>query len=293
MNSSNTQRPSPDEPRVQEAFAQAFATIQGLSEQRHQARAAEDEAIAKYTRALQAPFAKIIAERPESAHALKELRQREPLELAESNVSSPVRGDRSGGPMFNLHLQEHLSVIGAPYDFDWQWGNPVSAVHNRLNGQIIVNTASGHARNGASGRVEAAAGIGLAITTDRPATVSVRPFITYEWRYGVTASGVFSNSETKGGADAAAFLDGALIDGVKRSEFFSDSQSWGGTTQNSGGGIVWVPDVTLGFNIQPGQVVVTNFGVWAQCDHNSGIGVAGAIGNIRATVSWIVVERFL
>jgi hypothetical protein len=293
MNYSNTERPFPNDPLIQAAFTQARKTLNDMSEKRTQDRAKEVEVIAKYTQALQAPFAKIIAESPEASSALKELRQRKPLELTDSHISSPVRGDRSNGPMFNLHLQEHLSVIGAPYDFDWQWGNPVSGFHNRLDGQIIINTSSGHVKNGASDRVEAAAGIGLAITTDRPATVSVRPFITYEWQYGVAASGLFSSAETKGGADAAAFLDGALIDGVKRSEFFSDSQSWAGTTQNSGGGIVWVPDVTLGFSMQPGQVVIANFGVWAECDHSSGIGVAGAIGNIKATVSWIVVERFL
>lgn len=293
MNSSNTQRPSPEDPHVREAFAQAYATIQGLIEQRSQAHAAEHETIAKYTQALQAPFAKIIAESPEAAHALKELRQREPLELADSNVSLPVRGDRSGGPMFNLHLQEHLSVVGAPYDFDWQWGNPVAGFHNRFNGQIGVDGSSGHAQHGASGRVEAAAGIGLAITTDRPVTVSVRPFISYWWRSGVAAYGAFSSAETKGGVDAAAFLDGRIIDGVRRSELFSDSRSWAGKDIHDDNGIVWVPDVTLGFAMQPGQVVVVNFGAWVECDHTSGIGVAAAVGQVRATVSWIVVERFL
>ena len=295
MKYSDSQRPTSESPLVQKAFAQALETLNSLNEKRIKSQIAENDEIAKYTQALQAPFLEQISQNAQASSALEALRRHRVLEPADFHSSIPVREDRSGAPLFNLHLQEHLSVVGAPYDFDWQRGNPILGVglHNRLNGMIGIRGGSGHVKDGSSGRVDAAAGIGLAITTDRPATVSVRPYISYTWQSGVVASGPFSSGETKGGLDAAAFLNGEIIDGVRRSELFSDSRSWSGTSQNDGNGVAWVPDLTLGFNITPGQVVVVNFGAWVQCDHSNGIGVGGGAGIVQAQVSWVVVERFL
>jgi hypothetical protein len=296
MKSSNSQRLSPNDSLAQDAFAQALETLNRLSEERVKMREVENSKTSKAIEALQAPFLKQIQENPAAAHALEKLRDHRVPETADFLPHVPVRDGRSGGPFLNLHLQEHVSIIGAPYDFEWQWGNPVSGSgrHNRLNGEIGIHGASGHTKNGASGRVEAASGIGLVLTTNRPAIVSVRPYISYIWESVVGTAGLFSSAETRGGIDATAFLDGALIDGVRRSELFSDSKSsFGGTSHNNGNGVVWVPDVTLGFNMEPGQNVVVNFGAYVECDHSNGIGVGAGSGLVQAQVSWIVVERFI
>lgn len=121
----------------------------------------------------------------------------------------------------------------------------------------------------------------------------MRPYISYRWQSAVGVSGLFSSGEAKGGIDAAAFLNGRLIDGVRRSELFSDSLSSGVRTPfNSDEETVWVPDVTLGFRIEASQVEVVNFGAWVEADHSNEIGVGAGAGMVQATVPWIVAEYF-
>jgi len=247
---------------------------------------------AKPLRALQAPFEQLIAESPAARRALEELRREHVKGVSGFVRDIPVR-ERLGASTLDLHLQEHLSIVIPPYDFDWQRGNPKQSLHRKLDGVIGILGESGHFQNGTSDRVDAAAGIGLAITTDKPAIVSVRPFITYSWAYVVAAQGPFSSGSARGGIDAAAFLNGTIIDGVRRSVLFSDSQGWAGSTRDDGSGITWVPDVTLGFKMAPGQVVVVNFGAWIECDHNNGVGFGAGGGKVQGAVKWIVVERFV
>ena len=293
MKSSYIQQLSPDHPLASEAFDKALETLKRFNEERTAARSLENDESAKLTQALYQPLLKQISENPEASLGLEHLRHSRVHDTADFVTHFPVREDRSSSTFLNLHLQEHLSVVSAPYDFEWNWGNPIDSLHNRFDGSIGIRGASGHVQHGASGSVSAASGIGLIVTTDKPAIVSVRPYITYTWQSIVTAGGVFSSGETRGGIDAAAFLNGAILDGVRRSELFSDSQSWAGSSVNSDGGVVWVPDVTLGFSMVPGQVVIVNFGAYVECDHTCGIGYGGGAGMVQAKVSWVVVERFV
>jgi hypothetical protein len=287
----DTQRILSNHPLAHEAIEKTVTTLGSLNKGREAARNAQDDETAKFTQTLYKPFLQQISEHPEANLALEQLERHHLLETTDFLSDLPTRENRSDTLLLNLHLQEHLSVIGAPYDFEWSWGNANPPLHDRSTGVIGVRGGSGRIRGGISGRIDTASGIGVLITTDRPATVSVRPYITYYWSFSVGAVGLFSSGQARGGIDAAAFLNGAIIDGVRRSELFS-ARSSSGTDSRSDGGVVWVPDVTLGFNIQPGQLVAVSFGAWLECDHNNGIGSAGGGGLVQAKVSWIVVEQF-
>jgi hypothetical protein len=289
---SSGERLSPRDPSARTAISRALEALKVRTLQCEKARVAENRKTDKSLRALRAPFEQLIAESPAASRALKDLRQQQIKDVSGFVRDIPVR-DRQGASILDLRLHEHLSVAIPPYDFDWQRGNPQQSIHSKLDGRIGILGRSGHFEDGSGDRIDAAAGIGLAITTDKPAIVSVRPFITYSWEYVVGAQGLFSSGSASGGIDAAAFLNGVIIDGVRRSVLFSDSRGWAGTDQDDGGGITWVPDVTLGFNMDPGQVVVVNFGAWIECDHDSGIGIGGGAGKVQGAVKWIVVERFI
>jgi hypothetical protein len=292
MKPSSAERPSARGPSVRAAITGALEALKVRSLQNEKARVAEDSKSDKLLRALRAPFERVIAESPAASRALEELRQQHVKDVSGFVREIPVREPR-GASILDIHLQEHLSIVIPPYDFDWQRGNPQQSLHNKLDGSIGILGKSGHFQGGSGDRVDAAAGIGLAITTDKPAMVSVRPFIPNEWAYVAAAEGPFSSGSASGGIDAAAFLNGNIIDGVRRSVLFSDSRGWDGSDRDDGGGITWVPDVTLGFNMVPGQVVVVNFGAWVDCDHDDGIGIGGGAGKVQGTVKWIVVERFV
>jgi hypothetical protein len=292
MSASETPRLPPDHFHRSGAFNQAYETLESLNRQRRADHLGRIGVSASLTQALYPPFLEQIMAHPAAAHALDELRHTRVLEVAEVQPGLPSRGLHPNGPLLNIHVQEHLSVTSAPYDFDWQWGNPISAVHQRSNGDISIKGGSGHVQQGSGDRVEAASGIGLAVTTTLPTRISVRPYIEYRWKSGVMASGLYSSGEARGGIDAAAFIDGQLVAGVRRSELFSDSRSWTGVSVQDGDGVAWVPDVTLEFDLEPGQLSVVNYGAWLECDHTSGIGVGGGIALIQARVRWVVVERF-
>lgn len=282
-------------PRAPGAIAKATRTLEDMALQREKARATESRTTAKAMGALRAAFEETIAESPAATRALEALGQ-ESLKPTPARVrESPPRAHGAASMLLSLWSQEHLSVATPPYDFDWQRGNALDSGHNRITGGMFVTGASGefHGGVGASGRVDAAAGIGLALTTDAPVVVSVRPIISYSWNSLVAESGFFSHGEARGGLDAAAFLNGAIIAGVRRTEVFSESRGSLGIERNEGNGDAYVPDLMLGFKIDPGQIVIVNFGVWVECDHNSFLGWGSGSGTMNATVSMIFVERVL
>ena len=127
-----------------------------MSRQREKARVTEINKTAEAQRALLAPFQKLIAESPAATRALEELRRHRVEETTPlvRNLSAAAQV-RPSAALFSLHMQADLSLaIPPPYDFDWQWGNPDLAVHDRVTGQAIVRGASGHVQRGVDGKVE-------------------------------------------------------------------------------------------------------------------------------------------
>jgi hypothetical protein len=292
MKSFDSRRTSVRSPRVRSAIAKTLQVLEARSLQRQKANAAEIKKTATATRALRALFQQLIAENAAANHALREVSKHRINGLESLPRKAPVL-DHVTTSMLSLQMHEDLAIVGPPYDFEWQWGNPNQAFHNKSTGRIAVEGKSGAMPNGQDGRVAAASGIGLAIITDRRASVSVRPFIDHSWQTAVGAVGLGAYGDATVGIDAAAFVDGKMhASGVHRDEVFSDSRAT--PSRQSGGAVAWVPSLTLNFELNPGQVGVVNFGAYVECDHNSGLlGSAAGGGRIDGQVKWLVVERFL
>jgi hypothetical protein len=195
-----------------------------------------------------------------------------------------------------MQLHENLSIVSPPYDLEWHWGNALMSVHDRNSGSIAVEGRSGSMPSGAGDDVAAASGIGLVITTDKPARLSVRPYIDHTWQLIVAAAGLGAIGRARVGIDATVFVDGTFLDqpGLRRDEAFFDSRGTLGKDLSSGGGTAWVPALTLDFDLERGQVAVVNYGAYVECTHDGGVFGAAAGGAwLGGRVRWIVVERFL
>jgi hypothetical protein len=268
----------------------AIAQADSAAGHRTKARLAEAREASRATRALIAPFEKLIAADPVAAATLAKMRSQTFPSVAALNKNAKLGGSAS---TLSLTLHEHLSFAVPPFDYEWHWGNVPQTLSEKNTGSIGVRGQSGNFQNGSDDAISGASGIGLVLTTDKSAIVTVRPYIQYLWAYGVGASGPFSSGSARGGIDAGAFVNGKLVAGVRRSTLFSDSQGWAGSTYNSDNGIVHYPDVTLSFTMEPGVIYAVSFGAWIECDHSDGIGVGGGEGLVQAQVEWVVVDRMI
>ena len=283
-------RLSPKQPRARRAIKQVELAMSSRAAKYAEARNAENRRTELSLSALIHPLEKVIASDSRGGAALGKLRKQRFDAVAPLIRRAPSKS-RVSSSTLSLALSEHITFATPPYDFEWSWGNAQQSLPNKGTGRIAVFGASGAVSGGSDDEVAAAAGIGVVLTTDRSVSVSVRPYIEISWAYAVGASGVGSNGSARGGVDAAAFLNGKIVSGVRRTTEFSDSRGWSGTSSDSGNGVAWVPDLELSFVMNSGVAYIVNFGAWVECDHTSGIGVGAGTGKLDGLVKWIVFER--
>jgi hypothetical protein len=271
-------------------------TLEARSVQREKARAAQIKQTHAAVRALRAPLEQMVSENAAASRALLGLRKHRFGGIDKLQPEVPVRDSSSSIQSLHMQLHENLSIVTPPYDFEWHWGNLSKFVHDRNSGSIGVEGRSGAMVNGAGDDVAAASGIGLVITTDKPARLSVRPYIDHTWQVSVGAAGLGAIGRARVGVDATVFVDGKFLDqpGLRRDEAFFDSRGTQGEDLSSGGATAWVPALTLDFELERGQVAVVNYGAYVECSHDGGLfGAAAGGGWLNGRVRWIVVERFL
>ena len=111
--------------------------------------------------------------------------------------------------VFMLPLDRHVNVSGPPYDFEWNWGNPTTKETHLDDGYfgVRVNSEDTHA---------AAAGIGLVLSSEKQALVSVRAHVRTFWNWSVATTGFFRTLSCGGGIDLSAWVDGKLCTKVRR-----------------------------------------------------------------------------
>ena len=287
-------RVNPGQTGATEAIERLREAMDTLARKRHSVGANERQDSAGLTRAMVARFEGAIETDSAGQSALRRLRNQRIENVARLDSRVPFKRLLPGASVMTLTLHDRLSFLFPPYDFEWHWGNAKQTVADRATGSVGALGESGHFGEGNDGPIHAASGIGVLLTTERACRVSLRPFIQYSWEYIVAASGAFSFASATGGIDASAFLNGQVVDdgGVHRSRLFSDSRGWAGKDRDTDDGIVWVPDVTVDFQMEPGGIYAVPFGAWIDCDHQSGIGVSGGAAKVQGQVKWIVVEQF-
>jgi hypothetical protein len=292
MNDSPTlTRVNADDPRARQAVAETVHFLETSAKERWAARAEAARLNREAAQALAQPVYNLIQADAAAAAALAGITRERFSSLAELD---PDVQFKSRHTTFALALHQHLSVMGPPYDFTWSWGNAQTTRANSTTGQFFIRGESGAFPGGSSDAVVSATGIGLILTTDKPAIVSVRAYIPYSYEYAVGTLGLFSEGRARGGIDAAAFLDGQVIDGVYRPQVI-DAAAGGfdGEKRDSGDGVIWVSDIDLNFTMAPGKTYAVPYGAWVDCDHSSGIGSAAGGCRVLARVQFVVVERFV
>jgi len=276
-----------DARRAIESFNEA---IEVLARKRAEKLAGEAKESQRALRTMMRPLEDLIESDPAAKAARAQLQQKR-LDPVAPPRERPFEEIRAGAPAIPLSVEAVLTVVVPPYDFEWSWGNAQQTGANKINGLIGILGKSGAFDGGISDAVHGDSGICVYLTISVPVPGEVRPFITYSWAYVVGAYGVGSSGSAAGGLDASCYVDGRIIDGVHRSQVFSDSRGTYGQDQDSGDGIASVDALTVSFFMEPGKVYAVPFGTWVDCDHTSGLGFSGGGGRVEAQVKWVVVQR--
>jgi hypothetical protein len=282
-------RLSQKQPRARRAIKQVTATLDEAANQQAESRLADRRDSEAALQDMLRPFVEVIQSDPSASSGLARLRKAKLASLAPLGRSESPGGGLATAAL-TLPLSERYSFAIPPYDFEWKWGNSIQAFASKGDGRIGVIGGSGRVRGGTDDAVAAASGIGLILISNTATHVAVRPYIDVSWEYVVAAAGLWANGFAQGGIDAAAFLDGKFIAGVRRTTEFSASRGTG-THSDSGGSVVWIPDIELNFAMAPGKPYIVNYGAWVECDHTSGIGQAAGTGKVEGRVRYVVVER--
>jgi hypothetical protein len=304
------------DPKQREAAERFVAThIAHSAKAAAQARAAEAER-AKLVAALEAPFIKQIKEDPEASKALDELRTRQLVDLDSMNVLrqgeqllTATDEDRIRAPSlreFTLISRVPIASIPVarvpPYDFTWSWFRqeghpPFNQILDNSTGHCGLDARSGAGPGGAPGFVEAHAGFGVVLSTDRSLTARAFPFCHMAHAFFVGAVGIGANAVSEGGMDLAAFEENRLVgfksvtlwrNRVSASVLHPDERARGRT----GPELVQFPGnpgegAGLTFRMNPGHLYGFNVGIWVHSDRSFGVGaglaqalIEGDVGNI-------------
>jgi len=282
-------RLSQKQPRARRAIKQVTVALDTAAKKGAESGLADSREADATLRDMLRPLEEAIQSDPRAASALARLRKTKLASLAPLGRSES-RGSGLSVATLTLPLSERYSFAIPPYDFEWHWGNSIQAFANKGDGHIGVIGGSGRVRGGSDDAVAAASGIGFILISNAATHVAVRPYIDVSWEYIVAAAGLGSNGFAQGGIDAAAFLDGQIVAGVRRTTEFSASRG-AGRHQDSGGGVAWIPDIELSFAMAPGKAYIVNYGAWVECDHTSGIGSAAGTAKVEGRVRYVVVER--
>ena len=285
-----------DDPRAREAITKANQALRDYSLERKKQQPMDDKT-ASALRTLKEAFEEQITANPRAAAALSQLRKYrfETIKIPDK-IDISKRAGHPGAFVMSLQLDEHVSVISPPYDYDWSWGNMQTNWSERREGAVGVDGGAGALKSQTvTDNVKGAAGIGIVLTSDKSAWISVHPYIQYSWHYAIAAAGPWASASAKGGINAAAFNDGKFIAGPRLNQLFADSVAdlFGDTHKGSDEGYTWVPDLPLHFRMNPGDVVAVNFGGYVECNTDRGLGQAASVGLAVGVVHWVVIERFV
>ena len=239
------------------AIKKAVAGLVKRAKERERERNAFRDQRAAEMRTIERALEKLISTDEAAKRAMAKLREF-PIE---GKVSFAPAYNEALGPvhpesLFGAYLYRNVHVIGPPYDYGWEWGHEIDKTFKEpATGDIAVY--------GNSRKVEdCAAGIGIVLATDKPAIVSVRPYIHGVWRISMGAAGVGAWADARGGFDAAALVEGVIIEppGIRWNETFAWHQPSHGHKDSESDTVASVSALALSFSMVPGKVYSVNFG---------------------------------
>jgi hypothetical protein len=269
--------------KVEAAMKKMSAGMEKAEARRVREREAVRRATSKDLKTIGDAIERLISREERVRAAIERLRSR-PFDSNLSFVTDAGASGR-GETLFTQNLSKRIQIAVPPYDNTWAWGtihkNGVSASAGRVG--VIAFSSQTDA---------CAAGLTLCLTTDKPAQVSVRPFIRNNWEYQLQSAGFWSWAEARGGIDASAWVDGGMVAGVRRTTAF-DRHSSSAAVRDRGEEIALASDLALGFPMVPGKIYGVSYGAWLEFDSWGGVGgEAGSHALSQGKVEFVVIERF-
>ncbi|MEU6572629.1 hypothetical protein [Streptomyces sp. NPDC046805] len=180
-----------------------------------------------------------------------------------------------------------------PYDFTWSWHDtnghaPFNQLGPMLDGSVGLDARSGAVPGGASGFVNAHAGVGIFLSSDTEGKRfphSVLDPGRYSFREATV--GIGANATSEGGFELTVFEDGHFLTGASRLLWHrrvseGDDASGGQEAQVFTG-----PE--LEFTLRAGHGYTFNAGIWVTSDRTTGIGAAAVQSLLQGTVArmWV------
>ncbi len=203
-------------------------------------------------------------------------------------ITSKTPITRSSTP-FELTLDYDAKTAVRPFDNEYAVGDFVKQEADRNSGACNLIAGSGDVR-GKNAPVWAATGIVLSLTSVRDANVQVRPLIAGIYQYRNQAYGALGYATGKGGIEIAVFGEAGLVAGPTRLTLFDNRASGNEDHQYQDVLSCW-PTIAITFDARANHPYAVLIGVWAECDHDSGIGAAQADCQLNGRVNAIFVER--
>lgn len=284
-------------PEQRQSVEQSIATlVERATETTAQALAASTER-AELTAALNRPLLELIRSDPAAAKALEAAQAR--LQPVDDLRGSQPRAARiaKGQELITLDMRGAPEVFVIPYHFNWRWhvppgGAPQTSTADLPSGQITLDARAARPPDGIDVRfIDAHAGFGISVTTDRDVDATARAMRRVRYIYSVSA-GFQGDATAEGGEELTVMEAGNLLDS-DRTVVFRKRVS--GTPvesayEDSGGYAVGEP-MEVTWRMLANHTYQFNVGQWVFCERNPGLGGAGAISQIQGTVLLMTLFR--
>jgi hypothetical protein len=194
-------------------------------------------------------------------------------------------------------------VFHPPFHYAWSWHDqfgspPFELVQDRPLGFVRLDARSGLVDGGASGFVNAHAGFGVGLSTDRPMRAGAWAFLQdvlsiYKMR---TTPGLGTNATTEGGVEVTALRNGTELVASFGNKLFRRRISQSESADERVGPSNWpVPYPTpseLSFQMPAGQTFTFNVGAWVFTDRSPGVGGAGVWSRMWISARSLSVNRY-
>ena len=198
----------------QRAAKESVAALVARSSEARALQQAEQAYETELATAINKPLVKIIESDPAAAKALaadRERRQQKQVHLRKDTPPALPETRPQGFPasMADLLLARAGQSFGAPFHFDWRWHNgqpPHRSEAHRPSGHVFVEVSP----NG-EGFVDAHAGFGVVLTTDRVKPVLARSQRSSSHNYVVNSGYLGGSATAEGGMEITVLEDGRFL----------------------------------------------------------------------------------
>jgi hypothetical protein len=278
-------------PELRQLAERSVATLVARSSEAAAGARAEEAQRAKLMTAASAPLRKLIEADPGAVKALDEMGRTPLIALEAANLlddrANMLREDvprAAAATISNVIAPFPAGDIVRrvpPFDFAWWWHDaagspPFGQLIDQPGGAIRLEARSGLIEGGASGFVDAHAGLGVFFKPDRPLTLVGRANAFIQWGYTMRSLGLGSSATSEGGIDITLLQDAQVppIKDASQKLWRRQVSGFEDATQDQPSTSVYNPWGSISLSVTPPHVYTYSVGVRVFSDRTAGIGGA-------------------